>query len=88
MQLTFTTANCVQRRDTELRPIDGPTLKRDPGWREKESLDKESTRTVHWDGKQKEEREKSGRYEKKKNRKKLAQEISLRMQGLSRSSLI
>lgn len=27
--MTFTAANCVQRRDTELRPIDGLTLKRE-----------------------------------------------------------
>lgn len=43
MQLTFTAANCVQRRDTELRPIDGLTLKRDHGGVGERAADKEST---------------------------------------------
>lgn len=44
MQLTFTAANCVQRRDTEMRPIDGLTLKRDQGVEGERAADKESTR--------------------------------------------
>lgn len=43
MQLTSTATNCVQRRDTELRPIDGLILKREQDGKRKEALNKENS---------------------------------------------
>lgn len=56
MQLTSTATNCVQRRDTELRPIDGLMLKREQGGKRKEALNKENSEIYEDNCEEKEEK--------------------------------